>query len=225
MYQQLKEQYEKLDIDEKNALLVYKSRLFKFINNIDLLLSLKENYKEEYEEAKQLICSPENSFIRYSVFKDIDFNSYELFLISIKNIKQKLLNLKEKIKIKDDINVYRAVTLSSLDDIKKISEKELISTSIDVKVTDSFYQFVKGKHVLYKLSLKKDIPCLIVPYSIEIHDVNNKQVLKVVESDSQQEIILYGSSLDFEITGQKYFDEEQLTVVKMNVTNITNKIK
>lgn len=225
MYQQLIEQYENLDIEEKNALLVYKSRLFKFINNIDLLLSAKENYEKDYEEAKELIYSPENNFIRYSVFKDIDFTSYELFLKSVKNIEQKLLSLKNKIKLIDNVDVYRATTLSSLDNISQISNSELISTSMDVEVTDSFYQIGLGNHVLYKLSLKKDTPCLVVPYSIEIHNVNNKQVLKVVQSDTQQEIILYGSTLDFEITNQKYFEEEDLTVIKMNATYSKNNIK
>ena len=96
---------------------------------------------------------------------------------------------------------------------------------MDVEVTDSFYQIELGNHVLYKLSLKKDTPCLVVPYSIEIHNVNNKQVLKVVQSDTQQEIILYGSTLDFEITNQTYFEEEDLTVIKMNAIYSKNNIK
>ena len=56
MYEELQKQYEQLELDDKNALLIYKSRLFMFINQIDLILSSKEmlaKYEEKYKDIKK----------------------------------------------------------------------------------------------------------------------------------------------------------------------------
>ena len=228
MYKTLQEQYERLELDDKNALLIYKSRLFTFINQIDLILSSKEmleEYEEKYKEAKRIICSSENSFIRMSIFKIIDFETYEKFLISIQKVEQQLMSIKNKIQLREDTKVYRATTIPDISQIDTLANKKLVSTSIDLGITDSFYQFHEGVHVLYQLSLKKGTPCLVVPYSIEIHSIGDKQLLKVVASDSQKEIILYGDSLHYSITDQKYFEEENITVVKMNTELIETKMK
>lgn len=63
----------------------------------------------------------------------------------------------------------------------------------------------------------------MIPYSIKIYDVENKQLLKVVASDSQKEIVLYGDSLNYNITEQKYFEDENVTIVKMNTEPIETK--
>lgn len=39
MYKELEKQYELLSLEEKNLLLIYKSRLFDFINRIDLIMN------------------------------------------------------------------------------------------------------------------------------------------------------------------------------------------
>ena len=57
MYEELQKQYEQLELDDKNALLIYKSRLFMFINQIDLILSSKEmlaKYEEKYKDIKKI---------------------------------------------------------------------------------------------------------------------------------------------------------------------------
>lgn len=226
MYEELQKQYEQLELDDKNALLIYKSRLFMFINQIDLILSSKEmlaKYEEKYKDIKKIICAPENSFIRMSIFKDIDFETYEKFLISIQKIEQKLMSIKGKIKLKEDIKVYRATTIQDISQINNLNDKKLVSTSLDVEVTDSFYQFNEGFNILYQFSLKKGTSCLVIPYSIKIYDVENKQLLKVVASDSQKEIVLYGDSLNYSITEQKYFEDENVTIVKMNTEPIETK--
>lgn len=56
MYEELQKQYEQLELDDKNALLIYKSRLFMFINQIDLILSSNEmlaKYEEKYKDIKK----------------------------------------------------------------------------------------------------------------------------------------------------------------------------
>lgn len=65
-----------------------------------------------------------------------------------------------------------------MNDIYKISTSNLISTSLDVEVTDSFYTN-DGQDILYQINLHENTPCLIVPYSIKIYENDGKQVLKV----------------------------------------------
>lgn len=143
MYEKLQRQYELLSLEDKNALLIYKSRLFDFINRIDLILSdsqIKEEYKEKYEDFKKIINMPENSFIKYSIFSNIILKTYDSFLQSLKIIEQRIANI-ECIKLPSDTKLYRAVTLKNNNDITKISTSNLISTSLDIEVTDLFYTY------------------------------------------------------------------------------------
>lgn len=217
MYQELKRQYEDLNIEQKNALLIYKSRLFEFINNIDNILfdkQLYDKYSYKFEEDKRMICSLENSFIRHSIFNSINFESYELFLESIKEIKKKIMSIKNKIYLPQDTIVYRATTVSSKDEIPNISKSNFISTSLDIEKTDQFYTY-NGIDILYKIELKKGTSCFVIPYSIGIYDINGKQVLRINENDAQKEIVLFKEELDFTIQDSKYFEEENLTIVKI----------
>lgn len=228
MYQELKKQYDNLELNDKNVLLIYKSRLFKFINNIDAILSngkVYDEYKKYFLEDKSIICSVENSFIRHSIFNIINFESYKLFLESIRTVKDKLTYIRGKIHLPQDAIVYRATTVSSKEEIAQISKEEFISTSLDMNETDKFYEF-EGIDVLYQIKLKKGTPCLVIPYSIGIYDINGKSILKILEDDSQKEIVLFKDELEYSIKDYKYFNEEELTVVKINTEPIIhNKIK
>lgn len=225
MYKELEKQYELLSLEEKNLLLIYKSRLFDFINRIDLIMNnmqIKNLYNEKYVEFKRIINLPENSFIKYSIFSNISLNTYDSFLNSIKEIQEKIINI-PKIIIPKNIKVYRAVTVTDLNDIYKISTSNLISTSLDVEVTDSFYTN-NGQDILYQINLHENTPCLIVPYSIKIYENDGKQVLKVQKNDSQKEIILFKDFLNYEITSKQYIEEENLLIVKIETSynkNIT----
>lgn len=96
MYKELEKQYELLSLEEKNLLLIYKSRLFDFINRLDLIMNnmqIKNLYNEKYVEFKRIINLPENSFIKYSIFSNISLNTYDSFLNSIKEIQEKIINI------------------------------------------------------------------------------------------------------------------------------------
>ena len=227
MYQELKKQYDALELNDKNVLLIYKSRLFKFINNIDDILSNRivyDEYEKYFVEDKSIICSSENSFIRHSIFNSINFESYQLFLESVKIVKDKLTDIKGKIHLPQDTIVYRATTVSSKDEIDQISKGNFISTSLDIDETDKFYRF-SGIDVLYQIKLKKGTSCLVIPYSIGIYDINGKSVLKILEDDSQSEIVLFKDELDYVINDYKYFEDEEITVVKIDTEPIMHNIK
>lgn len=225
MYEKLQQQYNLLSLEDKNALLIYKSRLFDFINRIDLILyneKLKEQYRDKYEKFKKIISIPENNFIRYSIFNSINFNTYNLFLESIKTIEQRILNI-QKIKLTTDTKVYRAVTVKDESDIQKISTSNLISTSLDIEITDSFYTY-NGKDILYQINLSKGTYCLIVPYSIKIYEKDNKQILKIENNDSQKKIILFKNLLNYTIISNQYLKDENLIIAKIETSynkNIT----
>lgn len=222
MYKELEQQYELLSLEEKNLLLIYKSRLFDFINRIDSILNdnqIQNLYKVKYEEFKNLINIPENNFIKHSIFSIVNFQTYNLFLQSIKEIQEKINHI-SKIKIPKKIIVYRSTTVKNLNDISKISTSNLISTSLDLKVTDSFYSY-EGRDVLYQITLDENTPCLIVPYSIKIYD---NGILKIKKEDSQKEIILFKDDLNYKVKSTKYLEEEKLIIVKIEASynkNIT----
>ena len=122
-----------------------------------------------------------------------------------------------------DTKVYRSVTVKDESDIQKISTSNLISTSLDIEITDSFYTY-NGKDILYQINLSKGTYCLIVPYSIKIYEKDNKQILKIENNDSQKEIILFKNLLNYTIISNQYLKDENLIIAKIETSynkNIT----
>ena len=219
----LLEQYNNLSDMEKNALMIYKSKLFIFINKLDEILYDKyryEKYKKFYEEYKGYISDPINSFMRLGVFSLIDFSNYENFLRSIKKVKDILFSIEGKLTIPYDMRVYRMV--SSEKDLDVIFKDSLVSTTTDIAVTDNFYVYGK-KNSLLSIDIPKGTPCLVVPYSVVIKDVDGRYHLQVVNNDSQSEVILFGPSLDYEIKEKRYFEDEALTVYKISAKPVKEK--
>ena len=219
----LLEQYNNLSDMEKNALMIYKSKLFIFINKLDEILYDKyryEKYKKFYEEYKGYISDPINSFMRLGVFSLIDFSNYENFLRSIKKVKDILFSIEGKLTIPYDMRVYRMV--SSEKDLDVIFKDSLVSTTTDIAVTDNFY--VPGKkNSLLSIDIPKGTPCLVVPYSVVVKDISGKYHLQVSNNDSQKEVILFGPSLNYEIQDKKYFEDEDLTVYKISTKLVKEK--
>lgn len=219
----LLEQYNNLSDMEKNALMIYKSKLFIFINKLDEILYDKyryEKYKKFYEEYKGYISDPINSFMRLGVFSLIDFSNYENFLRSIKKVKDILFSIEGKLTIPYDMRVYRMV--SSEKDLNVIFKDSLVSTTTDIAVTDNFY--VPGKkNSLLSIDIPKGTPCLVVPYSVVVKDTAGKYHLQVSSNDSQKEVILFGPSLNYEIQDKKYFEDEDLTVYKISTKLVKEK--
>lgn len=93
IYEDLIKQYEALTEEEKNTLLVYKSRLGRAINSLD---NNDLEIKEIYERYKNLVENPKNLFMKFSVFKDISFKSLEEFIESLIKVKEKLNEISKK---------------------------------------------------------------------------------------------------------------------------------
>ncbi len=102
----LLEEYENLTSEEKNSLLVYKSRLGRAINSLDNDYQEVENI---YYKYKKLLSNKENMFMAFTVFKDISFNNIEDFIESLAKTKEIIKNI--DMKLEEDMTVYRAYSV------------------------------------------------------------------------------------------------------------------
>lgn len=184
IYEDLIEQYKNLDESEAHALLIYKSRLSRAINSLDID---DEEVMEAYNTYKEYLENPSNIFMKMTVFKDIDFSDISSFKNSLELVKKKIKDASLKMRLKDDLTVYRALSVPSDDSVSFISKSDIISTSTSFDecskfiIPDSNY-----KHTLYQINLEKDSPVLICPYSILIKD----GVLSLTQRHDQKEMIL-----------------------------------
>ena len=87
IYEDLIEQYKNLDESEAHALLIYKSRLSRAINSLDID---DEEVIESYNTYKEYLENPSNIFMKMTVFKDIDFSDISSFKNSLELVKKKI---------------------------------------------------------------------------------------------------------------------------------------
>ncbi len=221
IYEDLIEQYKNLDESEAHALLIYKSRLSRAINSLDID---DEEVIESYNTYKEYLENPSNIFMKMTVFKDIDFSDISSFKNSLELIKKKIKDASLKMRLKDDLTVYRALSVSKDDSISFISRSDIISTSTSFDecskfiIPDSNY-----KHTLYQINLEKNSPVLICPYSILIKD----GVLSLTQRHDQKEIILLKNNYDFtEVlsTDAKLNDLDNINIVLLDA-KVSDRIK
>lgn len=213
IYEDLIEQYKNLDESEAHALLIYKSRLSRAINSLDID---DEEVIESYNTYKEYLENPSNIFMKMTVFKDIDFSDISSFKNSLELVKKKIEDASLKMRLKDDLTVYKALSVSKDDSISFISRSDIISTSTYFDecskfiIPDSNY-----KHTLYQINLEKNSPVLICPYSILIKD----GVLSLTQRHDQKEIILLKNNYDFtEVlsTDAKLNDLDNINIVLLD---------
>ena len=221
IYEDLIEQYKNLDESEAHALLIYKSRLSRAINSLDID---DEEVMEAYNTYKEYLENPSNIFMKMTVFKDIDFSDISSFKNSLELVKKKIEDASLKMRLKDDLTVYRALSVPSDDSVSFISKSDIISTSTSFDecskfiIPDSNY-----KHTLYQINLEKDSPVLICPYSILIKD----GVLSLTQRHDQKEIILLKDNYDFtEVlsTDAKLKDLDNINIVLLDA-EVSDRIK
>lgn len=221
IYGDLIEQYKNLDESEAHALLIYKSRLSRAINSLDID---DEEVMEAYNTYKEYLENPSNIFMKMTVFKDIDFSDISSFKNSLELVKKKIKDASLKMRLKDDLTVYRALSVSKDDSISFISRSDIISTSTSFDecskfiIPDSNY-----KHTLYQINLEKNSPVLICPYSILIKD----GVLSLTQRHDQKEIILLKNNYDFtEVlsTDAKLNDLDNINIVLLDA-EVSDRIK
>ncbi len=91
VYSQLMNQYNELSEKERNALIIYKSRLGRAINSLDYD---QEEIISIYGQYKKLFDNPKNIFLRLTVFHDVSFHTildFEQSLREVKHIVEKVM--------------------------------------------------------------------------------------------------------------------------------------
>ncbi len=191
MYDQLVEQFENLSEEEKNALIVYKTRLGLLINSLDN----NPDYKFYYDRYTNILNDPVNMFFSKIVFKHIDMTSIDGFIESIKRIKVILDDVTTKLIIPETTTVYRAV--STDDNISDISKGNIISTTLSFG--EALKYAVAGDNIaIYEIVLPEGSPCAICPYAIVDHLTSGR--LSITKSGDEEEIIINKNAYDLDIS-------------------------
>ncbi len=189
----LLKEYENLTSEEKNSLLIYKSRLGRAIN------SLGNDYQEienVYYKYKKLLSKGENMFMIFTVFKDVYFDSIDSFIESLVNTKEIIKNI--NMELKKELTVYRTYSILTAQEEMFLSRSELVSTSLDINNCDDFLINDNNyNHYLYKINLEKGSLVTVCPYSILLDGLTGRLILS--KNNTQEEVILNKENYDFEV--------------------------
>lgn len=189
----LLEEYENLTSEEKNSLLVYKSRLGRAINSLDNDYQVVEDI---YYKYKELLSKKENMFMSLTVFKDVSFDSIDSFIESLVNTKEIIKNI--DMKLEEDMTVYRAYSIPTAQEEMFLSRSELVSTSLDIDNCDDFLiNDDNYNHYLYKINLEKGSLVTVCPYSILLDGLTGRLILS--KNNTQDEVILNKENYNFEV--------------------------
>lgn len=253
IYEDLIYQYDNLSLAEKKAILIYKSNLSKVINQIASIVGFEklssneiidkldniDKLKEYINKFNTILNLNKNMLVKYSIFGDINLNDFNLLIDDLKNVYLTLIQAKNKITLKEDLVVYRAVSLNDGQELNDISRSTLISTSIKLEDTEPFLKTDK-KNILYIIKLKKGTPVLVSPTSL-ICSYKNKDeylesklngkipdALKIVDRgiNGQEEVILFKNQLEitYDRVEETKFDNQPISIYYVDTFPIiTNK--
>lgn len=233
IYTNLLFQYEKLTDLEKNAILVYKSKLFEVINaitkipdyeNLNALqiigqLSNKDECINIFNNYSHVLGNLKNIFIRNTVFNNIRFDNFNNFVDDLKFVIKILNGITFKITLNEDLVVYRGILVDKNKKIDFVGDSSaLISTSIKVEDAEKFLDsdVNKEKH-FYNLKIPKGMPVIVSPFSVirkydslvDSIQYNDNYSLAVSNRDTegQQEVILFRDYISFNEVDSKVIDD------------------
>lgn len=229
IYNDLLTQYNKFSDEEKNAILIYKSKIFFHINEMTTIknfenetpqnifnnLDKKDDFLNLFNEYKNIIDKPENLFIKKSIFSTVNFDNIYLFIESLKSVISNIVSASKKITINSDITVYRGVGTPKEDNKKHISKGNIISTTTDIEEAEKFMFYdINLDNTLYAIKIMQGSNVLVAPYSITINYDNNRMQIKKCDGISQNEIILLKDNFYFTETNKKIveLDNDKLTI-------------
>lgn len=240
VYSDLLEQYKNLNEEEVKSLLIYKSQLFNLINSvssIDNFLELSDEFIVkllddkiflECENFGKIINKPENVFLKFSTFRGINFSDPTSLVATAKKVYSDLESAMSKIKLSNDLTVYRVVSMKDGDKLETIARGDLVSTSIDM---DEALKFIdnKSKNIfVYEIKLEKGTPVLVTPYSL-LNEYKSEadMVLKTdnynlglhkTVNQGQKEVLFSKKNLELEIVDSKNreIDGSLVTFYKVN---------
>lgn len=197
----LKDKYTRsLNVSEQAILTLYNSRfkkLFEYILQIpdfttktiseiiNILNANKDFSKIKadcYDKLKNVLEEAHNLNIKNSVFKEINFDSFELFIQSIVNLMIKLKNVNNKMVLNSDITLY-----FKLNDFKELETKYVYSLTNDL---NSLVAEIKNDSAMIGLVLlKKETPVLYSPYYVDFGNPEAKDISEHVISIKNASVV------------------------------------
>lgn len=226
VYNDLLRQYEQLSLEEKNAILIYKSKLYNLLNAMSSIPGFLDIDEEEllnqldkdslialFDDYKKVVFSSQNITTRYTIFTKVDFTNILTCMKSLKQVYRLIQQAKGKIVTKDKITVYRGICLETEDTPTQLARGDILSTGIKLEDAFKFLLHHPNNH-LYVIEIEAGTNVLVTPYALvvtyplgEDHLQNIFQqkppnILKVKRLGSrvEEEIILFQSDLEFEET-------------------------
>lgn len=210
LYEKLTQQYNKLADEEKNALLIYKSRLGRAINSLN---NNPLEVQDIYLMYKHLLENPKNAFMAFTVFKSVSFSDLESFKSSLMEVEKMVKTAIRKIVLPEDVTIYRGISILEESNLVPVAKTSLVSTSFDIQECSKFLQMPPGggyKHYLYQINLEKFSCVGVCPYAI-LYDEKEKRLL-LTQSRDQKELIFIKE--DF------IFEEQLSSIISLNNGNI-----
>lgn len=224
VYKDLVRQYNMLSDEEKRAIIIYKSKLYRIINLITSIdgfeylssdeiikrLPNVEYLKRMVLQFKNILNRGENMVVRFSYFNNVRLDDFNLLIDYLRDIYFILERAKDKIILNDDLIVYRGIAVDDFYDVKDVAKGNLVSTSIKIEDTEQYMNF-RNKAVLYMIKIKKGTPLLVTPTSLvctykDREDYLYKKLngipattLKLINrgENGVEEVILFKDKLDF----------------------------
>lgn len=228
-YERLVNEFNKLSSEERNACLIYKSKLSYLINEISSVpdfmnlnsneIFMKINDKNKFEEIflnyKEIVLRLENLFIKMSIMNSIDFSNLFTMIDSLKNIYLLLISASSKMMTEENLKLYRIV--STNEETDSISKGNIISTTLNKEIIDTFA--VNKYNHLYNIEANSGIKALVIPYKILID--KNFERLRIEKQDNfQQEVIIFKDDVDIEVRNvikiDEYIKASKISVNKKN---------
>lgn len=224
IYKDLIRQYNSLSDEERKAIVIYKSKLYKIINLITSINGFEylssdeiierlpdvEYLKRMVLEFRDVLNRSENMLVRFSYFNNVRLDDFNLLIEYLRDIYFVLERAMDKIILSDDLTVYRGIAVDDFNVVREVAKGNLVSTSIKIEDTEQYMNF-RDKAVLYMIKIKKGTPLLVAPTSLvctykDREDYLYKKLngipattLKLInrEESGVEEVILFKSELEF----------------------------
>lgn len=185
----MKEYFENLKDYEKKALIIYKSRIGLAINDINN----DKIVNDTYDHYKKIFSNLYNITYKYFPFDIVDFTDIDSFRESLYKIKD-IINLIEPYITSKPLTLYRCINTNKSN---RISKDNIISTTDNLRQTYKFLDKNKNGCTLFEINIPSNSPILFCPYNFKYD--NEKNLLKLVNYDNQQEYILRNSDYNFNL--------------------------
>lgn len=211
-----RKQANNLNSEEKNSLMVYKTLLYRPINQIIIKKRTNGITDEEinqiinssYKELKERLSGPSNPLADRHAYKAdigvinngdvVPYEEYKKIVLDTIPMLEKSL---KQVTLDEPLTVYRGVSTS---DVNK-DEVGILSTTIDSDIALSFLSDIRddnGNSVVYKINLPEGSPVNFFSTELFIGKVDEEHSAGAF-GDAQKEVLIDSGNYNFEVIDMK----------------------